>query len=59
MFFLIRSEDPKSDRYFTVNPYEGYVLLSGSAVIRPYYNEAMARINDVATLAAMLKEPEQ
>ena len=59
VFFLIRSEDPKSDRYFTVNPYEGYVLLSGSAVIRPYYNEAMARINDVATLAAMLKEPEQ
>ena len=54
VFFLIRSEDKKSDRYFTVNPYEGYLLLVGTTIVRPYYNEAMARVNDVWSLAEKL-----
>ena len=58
VFFLKKSEDPKSARYFTVNPYEGCVLLAGSTVVRPYYNEAMARVNDVAALARLIAEHE-
>lgn len=55
VFFLLRSEDPRSDRYFTVNPYEGYVRLVGGNVIRPYYNTAMRDMNDLSLFSRRLK----
>ena len=54
VFFLLKSEDPKSSRFFTVNPYEGYVLLVGETLLHPYYNEAMGQVNDIARLEEML-----
>ena len=56
IFFLLRSDDVKSDIYFTVNPYEGYVLLIGNTVRRPYYNSAMGEINDLRMFAERLRE---
>lgn len=55
IFFLLRSEDVKSDIYFTVNPYEGYVLLIGNTVRRPYYNTAMSEMNDLRIFAERLR----
>ncbi len=56
VFFLMRSADKKSGMYFTVNPYQGYVLLVGNTMIHPYYNEAFERINDLRRFAALLRE---
>ena len=56
IFFLQRSEDVKSDIYFTVNPYEGYVLLIGDRLIHPYYNRAMDEMNDLKLFAERLKK---
>lgn len=56
IFFLVRSEDKKSDRYFTVNPYEGCVLLIGNNVFHAYYNEAFREINDLRRFSDDLKK---
>lgn len=56
IFFLIRGEDKKTVRYFPVNPYEGCVLLVGSSVIHPYYNDALKGIDDLAGFSARLRE---
>ena len=56
IFFLLRSEDAKSDYYFTVNPYEGYVLFVGNTITRPYYNDAIRDINDIKRFSVKLKE---
>lgn len=47
IFFLRRSEDKKSEHYFTINPYEGYVRLMGNSIVHPYYNKAFAETNDL------------
>ncbi len=56
VFFLIKSEDIKSDYYFTVNPYEGYVVVKSNAISRPYYNDAMHGVNDIKQLSKRLFE---
>lgn len=56
IFFLMKSEDVKSDYYFTVNPYEGYVVVRGNALSRPYYNDAMRGINDIRQFSTILKD---
>lgn len=56
VFFLLRSEDVKSDYYFMVNPYEGYVALSGNAISHPYYNEAFSEINDLRVFSDRLRD---
>ncbi|MBO6062026.1 MAG: hypothetical protein J6P98_07965 [Clostridia bacterium] len=55
IFFLIRSADKKSSYYFTVNPYEGCVLLLGNSVIHPYYNIAFRETNDLRRFVERLK----
>lgn len=55
IFFLERSEDSKSDYYFTVNPYEGYVMLLGNTITHPYYNEAFREINDLRKFSELLR----
>ena len=55
IFFLLRSEDKKSSYYFTVNPYEGWVLLIGGSVIRPYYNTAFSRTSDLTRFVERLQ----
>lgn len=55
IFFLIRSLDKKSSLYFTVNPYEGSVLLIGNTVYHAHYNEAFREINDLRRFSADLK----
>ncbi len=56
IFFLLRSEDEKSDHYFTVNPYEGYVRIVGDDLTYPYYNTAFKGINDLKVFSARLRE---
>lgn len=56
VFFLIKGEDKKRDDYFTVNPYEGYVLILKNEIIRPYYNYALKNISDLDTLSMMMKQ---
>ncbi|MBO4562821.1 MAG: hypothetical protein J5772_04335 [Clostridia bacterium] len=58
IFFLLKSEDTRSDRYFTVNPYQGYVLLFGNSMIRPYYNTALKEMNDLRIFAQRLRAAE-
>lgn len=55
VFFLIKSGDSKSPVYFTVNPYEGYVLLAGDTLVCPYYNGALAGVPDIKKLAEELR----
>jgi hypothetical protein len=55
IFFLIKSEDSKSDYYFTVNPYEGYVLLIGNDISHPYYNEAFREVHDIKRFSELLR----
>ncbi len=54
LFFLIRSIDKKADFYFTVNPYEGYARLLGSALLHPYYNIALRETNDLTHFVSRL-----
>lgn len=54
LFFLIRSVDKKADFYFTVNPYEGYAKLLGSALLHPYYNIALRETNDLPHFVSRL-----
>lgn len=56
IFFLIRSEDTKSDYRFAVNPYEGCVQLIGNTIFHPYYNDAMRDMNDLLRFAKRLRE---
>ena len=56
IFFLLRSDDKKSSLYFTVNPYEGSVLLIGNSVHHAHYNEAFREINDLRRFSADLKK---
>ena len=56
VFFLQKSLDVKSDYYFAVNPYEGYVPVIGNAVTHRYYNDAMRGVNDIKELSALLHE---
>ena len=55
IFFLVRSEDRKELRFFPVNPYEGCVLLVGSSVIHPYYNDALKGLDDLAGFSEKLR----
>lgn len=55
LFFLLKSADVKTDLYFTVNPYEGYVPVIGNTIIHPYYNTAMSEINDLDVFAERLR----
>ena len=56
IFFLQKSVDVKSDYYFAVNPYEGYVPVNGDAITHRYYNEAMSGVNDLKDFSARLYE---
>ncbi len=56
VFFLEHSADEKSDVFFTVNPYEGYVRLEGNSLIRPYYNAAMKGMYDLRAFVLYLNE---
>lgn len=56
IFFLVKSDDAKNNRFFTVNPYEGYVLLIGDSIIHPYYNNAFQQINDLGRFSELLKK---
>ncbi len=55
IFFLIKGGDSKSVRYFPVNPYEGCVMLVGSSVIHPYYNDALKGVDDLAGFSEKLR----
>lgn len=56
IFFLVKSDDAKNNRFFTVNPYEGYVLLIGDSIIHPYYNNAFQQINDLGRFSELLRK---
>lgn len=56
IFFLKKSEDLKRKDYFTVNPYEGSVLLIGDNMIHPFYNEALSGINSLQAFSKRMNE---
>lgn len=56
LFFLIHSEDAKSDCCFVINPYQGYIELSGDLLIRPFCNAAFADISGLEEFAKLLAE---
>ena len=54
LFFLLHSEDAKSDCCFAVNPYQGCIELDGDRLIRPYYNTAFIGIVSLDEFAGLL-----
>lgn len=56
IFFLKKGGDSKTPRYFPINPYEGCVMLVGSSVIHPYYNDALKGVDDLAGFSERLRE---
>ena len=54
IFFLVRSGDNKSDCYFAVNPYQGYIELREDTLVRPYYNEALTGVESLSEFAEIL-----
>ncbi len=56
LFFLDRSTDDKSECFFTVNPYQGYVRLCGNTIVVPIYNRAMLDCRDLFKFISMADE---
>ena len=56
IFFLLENEDPRSEVYFPVNPYEGCVLLLENNIIHSYYNNAFLDIYDLKLFSRRLQE---